>query len=332
MVTASLMRGQNSLTSLTRDLLPLAPVSLQLEVPARLQGDYRLEVRGVDLTSMEGDLFQHSVPLTVTKPSQLVGLRLDQSIFLPSQNVAFLVWVAQTDLTPYTGAIDVELVGPGGAVMQRWSHRGAGLQQLSYKLAQKTPLGKWSLRARAGDGSASANFEVINWAAGQVDVEVDLAKEVSMEAGIQQIVASVSANCSRTGLSIRGQLSVNATLLDTKSRRVLGEVVVSQPEWEEINMRRSFAYTTDQVEKARLVSIMFSWCFLKSQSTYFQSPSEAKVAARGEGRRSTTKLPDWESSNQAQLCKFTFLAPTTPAHSPQTKSCFCAASVSQTST
>ena len=127
MVTASLMRGQNSLTSLTRDLLPLAPVSLELEVPSRLQGEYRLEVRGVDLTSMEGDLFQHSVPLTVTKPSQLVGLRLDQNIFLPSQNVAFVVWVAQTNLSPYTGSIDIELVGPGGAVMQRWSHRGAGV-------------------------------------------------------------------------------------------------------------------------------------------------------------------------------------------------------------
>ena len=313
MVTASLMRGQNSLTSLTRDLLPLAPVSLHLEVPSRLQGDYRLEVRGVDLTSMEGDLFQHSVPLTVTKPSQLVGLRLDQNIFLPSQNVAFVVWVAHTDLSPYTGAIDVELVGPGGAVMQRWSHRGAGVHQLSYKLAKKTPLGKWSLRASAGDGSASADFEVINWTAGQVDVGVDVDEEVALEAGIQQIVATVSANCSRTGLSIRGQLSVNATLLDTKSRRILSEVVVTQPEWDKINLRRSFAYTTDQVEKARLVSNMlnmFSWCFLNSQSTYFQSTSEAEVAARGERtRRSTAKLPDWESPDQAQLCKFTFLAP-----------------------
>ena len=82
-------------------------------------------------------------------------------------------------------------------------------------------------------------------------------RRCDMEAGIQQIVATVSANCSRTGLSIRGQLSVNATLLDTKTRRVLGEMVITQPEWDEINMRRSFAYTTDQVEEARLVSNMF---------------------------------------------------------------------------
>lgn len=259
MVTASLMRGQNSLTSLTRDLLPLAPVSLHLEVPSRLQGDYRLEVRGVDLTSMEGDLFQHSVPLTVTKPSQLVGLRLDQNIFLPSQNVVFLVWVAQTDLSPYNGAIDVELVGPGGAVMQRWSHRGAGVHQLSYQLAQKTPLGKWSLRASAGDGSTNADFEVIDWTAGQVDIGVDVEEEVVMKAGIQQIVATVSANCSKTGLNIRGQLSVNATLMDTKSRKVLGEMIITQPEWEKLNQRRSFAYTTDQVEKARLVPTIVSW-------------------------------------------------------------------------
>ena len=276
MVTASLMRGQNSLTSLTRDLLPLAPVTLQLEVPARLQGEYRLEVRGIDLTSMEGDLFQHSVPLTVVKPSQLVGLRLDQKIFLPRQNVEFVVWVAQTDLNPYTGAIDVELLGPGGAVMQRWSHRGAGVHQLSYKLAQKTPLGKWSLRAGAGDGGASADFEVIHWTAGQVDVVVDVAKEVAMEAGIQQIFAMVSANRSRTGLSIRGQLSVNATLIDTNSRRVLGEVVVTQPEWEEINSRRSFAYTADQVEKARLVSkkarLVSSMCFPKQPIHLLSEP------------------------------------------------------------
>ena len=66
------------------------------------------------------------------------------------------------------------LVGPGGSVMQRWSHRGAGVHQLFYKLAQKTPLGKWSLRARAGDGSASTDFEVINWTARQVDVGVDV--------------------------------------------------------------------------------------------------------------------------------------------------------------
>ena len=115
--------------------------------------------------------------------------------------------------------------------------------------------------------------------------------------------------------SAMGQLSVNATLLDTKSRRILGEVVVTQPEWDKINLRRSFAYTTDQVERARLVSNMlnlFSWCFLNSQSTYFQSPSEAKVASRGERRRSTAKLPDWESPDQAQLCKFTFLAPPSP--------------------
>ena len=269
MVTASLMRGQNSLTSLTRDLLPLAPVTLQLEVPGRLQGEYRLEVRGIDLTSMEGDLFQHSVPLTVVKPSQLVGLRLDQKLFLPRQKVEFVVWVAQTDLNPYTGAIDVELLGPGGAVMQRWSHRGAGVHQLSYKLAQKTPLGKWSLRAGAGDGGASADFEVIHWTAGQVDVVVDVAKEVAMEAGIQQIFATVSANRSRTGLSIRGQLSVNATLIDTNSRRVLGEVIVTQPEWEEINSRRSFAYTADQVEKARLVSKM---CFPKQPIHLLSEP------------------------------------------------------------
>ena len=142
---------------------------------------------------------------------------------------------------------------------------------------------------------------------------VDVAKEVAMEAGIQQIFATVSANRSRTGLSIRGQLSVNATLIDTNSRRVLGEVVVTQPEWEEINSRRSFEYTADQVEKARLVSSM---CFPNSQSTYFQSPSEAKVAARGKRRwRAAAKLPHGESSVQAQLCKFTFLAPWQPSSS-----------------
>ena len=116
------------------------------------------------------------------------------------------------------------------------------------------------MRAGAGDGGASADFEVIHWTAGQVDVVVDVAKEVAMEAGIQQIFATVSANRSRTGLSIRGQLSVNATLIDTNTRRILGEVIVTQPEWEEINSRRSFEYTADQVEKARLVSNM---CFPK---------------------------------------------------------------------
>ena len=251
MVTASLMRGQNSLTSLTKDLLPLTPVTLELEVPARLQGEYRLEVRGIDLTSMDGDLFQHSVPLMVAKPSQLVGLRLDRKIFLPRQTVDFMVWAAQTNLVPYKGAIDVELVGPGGAVMQRWNQRGAGTHQLSYQLAEKTPLGKWSLRATAGDGGASVDFEVMQWRGTKVDVGVDVEEEVEMVAGIQQLRASVSANCSRTGLSVQGTLSVKAILLDSVTRKKLGEVVVSQPEWDEINLRRSYSYTMDQVEKAR---------------------------------------------------------------------------------
>ena len=114
MVTASLMRGQNSLTSLTRDLLPLAPVTLQLEVPGRLQGEYRLEVRGIDLTSMEGDLFQHSVPLTVVKPSQLVGLRLDQ-------RSSFLVrmWSSLSGLPRLTSTPT-----PGRSTLSCWDRAG----------------------------------------------------------------------------------------------------------------------------------------------------------------------------------------------------------------
>ena len=65
------------------------------------------------------------------------------------------------------------------------------------------------------------------------------------------VSATVSANCSRTGLSVQGKLSIKAILLDSVTRKKLGEVVVSQPEWEEINLRRSYSYTMDQVEKAR---------------------------------------------------------------------------------
>ena len=100
LVTATLFRGQNSITAVTRDLLPRTVVTLGLEVrysdmtgadigvqvPGHLHGhDYRLEVEGMELTSLEAKLFFHSVALSTYSPSQVVMVRLDQAIFLPGQ-------------------------------------------------------------------------------------------------------------------------------------------------------------------------------------------------------------------------------------------------------
>jgi hypothetical protein len=254
MVTASLLQGENSVASVTKDLAAGTGVPLVLEVPGRLQGrDYRLEVEGVLLTALSGSLFHHSVPLAVFRPSQLLAVRLDRAVFLTNETVRFLVSVAQTDLRPYSGPVAVELVGPGGTAMQQWSYRtGQGVRALTYRLAGRTPLGRWSVRARAGDGSAEANFHVLAWRPGAVDVAVEAAAEVEVEPGVGGVLeATVTASDSRTGLPVRGTLRRTATLLATDSREQIGRLNISQPEWGEINARRTFGYTAGQVEAAR---------------------------------------------------------------------------------
>lgn len=265
-VTARLMRGDNSLASTSRDLRPHAPVTLELQVrpgrprsdllpqvPGHLQGHgYRLQVEAVELSLLEGHLFSHSVALAIHRPRQVATIRLDQGLFLRGQQVQLLVNVAQTDLTPYLGPVSVELLAPGGPVLRQWSYRGLpGPRLLSYPLAARTPVGRWSIRVKAGDATAATNFHVLDWRPARVEVVVEAPRELELVPGLQQISATITATCSQSGLEVQGSLGLTATLLSTRTRQQVARLTVSQPEWAGLNYRGSYDYSQEEVQRAR---------------------------------------------------------------------------------
>ena len=167
-------------------------------------------------------------------------------------SVSFLVSVAQSDLKHYPGPVAVDLLGPGGAAMGHWTYRGVqGARRLSYTLAERTAVGQWSIRVQAGDASQTRQFHVLAWQPGRVDVVVDMARQFVLGRGDHQLTATITANCSETGLPVEGSLGLTAVLLDTATREELGKVVLSQPEWADINSQGSFLYTKEQVQDAR---------------------------------------------------------------------------------
>ena len=66
-------------------------------------------------------------------------------------SVQFVVHVSQTDLTLFTGTMDVELINSDGTVMMTWLARHGHSARLNYKLASNTREGWWTVTARVGE-------------------------------------------------------------------------------------------------------------------------------------------------------------------------------------
>ena len=87
-VTITLLRGDNQVEMITREILPTTSQEMQVPVPDHLvegANPYSLRVEGIDYRQMEGSLFLHNVPLTIFKPKQIIDIQLSSHIFIPEQ-------------------------------------------------------------------------------------------------------------------------------------------------------------------------------------------------------------------------------------------------------
>ena len=87
-VTISLLRGDNQLEMITREILPASSQEMKVQVPDHLMErahPYSLKVKGEDYRQMEGSLFEHKVPLKLFKPKQIIDINMNSNIFIQNQ-------------------------------------------------------------------------------------------------------------------------------------------------------------------------------------------------------------------------------------------------------
>ena len=87
-VTITLLRGENLLEMITREILPASSQEMEVPVPDHLlagANPYSLTVEGEDYHQMEGSLFLHKVPLKIFQPQHIINIQLNSNIFIQNQ-------------------------------------------------------------------------------------------------------------------------------------------------------------------------------------------------------------------------------------------------------
>ena len=90
-VTVKLLRGENQLENIKREVLPLDSIQVNVPVPDQLVGGvhkYTLEVEGEDYMKMDGSVFKHIVPLKIFEPSIIISISMNSAVFCQDQTGA----------------------------------------------------------------------------------------------------------------------------------------------------------------------------------------------------------------------------------------------------
>ena len=87
-VTVKLLRGENQLENIKREVLPLNSIQVNVPVPDQLVDGvhkYTLEVEGEDYMKMDGSVFKHIVPLKIFEPSIIISISMNSAVFCQDQ-------------------------------------------------------------------------------------------------------------------------------------------------------------------------------------------------------------------------------------------------------
>ncbi|CAK1550238.1 unnamed protein product [Leptosia nina] len=155
-------------TTATRQLNPGDGGCLDLPVPLHpnTKAELTINIRYPEV----GCTWERSIPLRISSGRVMV-VHTERSKYRPGDLVRFRMLALKADLTPaHTTIEEVWLEGPRGAWegsrLAEWSRvrTRQGVGQLQYQLDELSPTGKWTVRARLGDGSqGSAVFSVGNY-------------------------------------------------------------------------------------------------------------------------------------------------------------------------
>ena len=258
LVTAGLRRGENRLEVVEAELRPGDTVHLSLPVPDQLgvaaHHPYSLEVVGEHLYRVEARLFHEILSLQPWLPGHVITTRLPPLV-RPGDELWAEVSVQHSDLSHYQGPVTLSLLSPAGDLVttETLHMRGAALSSqwwgnsrpsnsttttFRYQLDRRAPTGQWEVRLTTELASQSKALRVVNHSRARLEVRV--LTPTSVPASLTSITGVVTANYTKTGLPVCGNLSItaittdsNGTVLLTKVRREgrYSVIVLSSLDW-----------------------------------------------------------------------------------------------------
>ncbi|XP_038211298.1 pregnancy zone protein-like [Zerene cesonia] len=166
MLLTLLVKGES--VSAMRQLNPGDGGCLDISVP--LQPNSKAELV-VNIRYPEASCtWERRVPLRISS-GRLLIIHTERAKYRPGDLVRFRLIALKADLTPaHTNIDEIWLEGPRGAWegtrLAQWPRVRTrfGIAQQQYQLDELAPVGKWTLRARLGDGTqGSAFFSVANY-------------------------------------------------------------------------------------------------------------------------------------------------------------------------
>jgi hypothetical protein len=215
-VTITLMRGDNQLEMISREIMPESRQEMEVPVPDHLlEGaqPYSLTVEGEDYQRVEGSLFLHKVPLKIAKPRHIISINLNSNILIQKQAVQATISVHQTNLQPYSGPLHASLLSPQGVVVKRWTRQTRKEPLVfQYQLARHTPAGEWTIRASTQDVEQNETFFVLSFLPREVDISVDLPRRISPSAS--HLSGTITATYTQSGVPVWGNLSLSADIIE----------------------------------------------------------------------------------------------------------------------
>ena len=247
MVTLHLMRGDNSIQSVSRDIVVGQSQEIGISVPKHLgvsaHHPYSLKIIGEDLFRVDPVVFEQQAHLDIWKPEHIIDVDLPYKLFRSGQTVTATVSVHQTDQKTYQGPAYVSLLNPHGhlvynkmlqirgpttkhftsVVHQKMYERLLSSGNIfSYKLADHTVTGPWTMIVSTELQKSNLTFFVTAPAPHRVDVLVALPPTVSLSD--PTLTGSITANFTHNSLPVCGNLTISATVMNGRNEILFSQV------------------------------------------------------------------------------------------------------------
>ena len=217
-VKAHIYNDEAEVASSSEELVSVhAPVLLGLRMPlnARSGYNYFLHVEG----RLDGELlFVNKSELVFQQKAVSVIIQLDRPDYRHETYVRFRCIAVYPDLTPYTGTMDVFIIGPKGIIFRRWENRQTtmGVVSLEYELNDAPPAGRWRVRANVIGHDTDKLFDVYEFYQWKYEVNVSMPHYFLTTApGISGVVV---ANYT-TGRAVFGRCRVIAKVKEAEATR-----------------------------------------------------------------------------------------------------------------
>ena len=247
MVTLHLMRGDNSIQSVSRDIVVGQSQEIGITVPDHLgvsaHHPYSLKIIGEDLLRVDPIVIEQQVPLDIWKPEHIIDVEMSSKLLKPGQTVSATVSVHQTDQNTYQGPAYVSLLNPNGHLVynKMLQIRGPTAKNFTlavhqkmyenllstgnifqYKLADHTVTGAWTMVVSTELQKSNLTFFVTDPAPHRVDVLVSLPPTVSLSD--PTLTGSITANFTHNSLPICGNLTISAIVMNGRNEILFSQV------------------------------------------------------------------------------------------------------------